>query len=107
MLVLDEPEIHLHPEWQINFCKFIVELVSEGIPIVVSSHSPYFIQGLRYFAAAKGIEKEVTYYLAEQNSKTGLSTFNDVTNDLNKVFTLLAAPLREIMNVDAARNTLK
>lgn len=107
MLVLDEPEIHLHPEWQINFCKFIVELVSEGIPIVVSSHSPYFIQGLRYFAAAKGIEKEVTYYMAEQNTDTGLSTFNDVTNDLNKVFTLLAAPLREIMNVDAARNTLK
>lgn len=107
MLVLDEPEIHLHPEWQINFCKFIVELVSEGIPIVVSSHSPYFIQGLRYFAAAKGIEKEVTYYMAEQNLETGLSTFNDVTNDLNKVFTLLAAPLREIMNVDAARNTLK
>ena len=107
MLVLDEPEIHLHPEWQINFCKFIVELVSEGIPIVVSSHSPYFIQGLRYFAAAKGIEKEVTYYMAEQNPETNLSTFNDVTNDLNKVFTLLAAPLREIMNVDAARNTLK
>lgn len=107
MLVLDEPEIHLHPEWQINFCKFIVELVSEGIPIVVSSHSPYFIQGLRYFAAAKGIEKEVTYYMAEQNPETNLSTFNDVTNDLNKVFTLLAAPLRKIMNVDAARNTLK
>ena len=37
MLVLDEPEIHLHPEWQINFCKFIVELVSEGIPM--SAHT--------------------------------------------------------------------
>ena len=45
--------------------------------------------------------------MAEQNPETNLSTFNDVTNDLNKVFTLLAAPLREIMNVDAARNTLK
>ena len=28
MLVLDEPEIHLHPEWQIEFCRFIIELVS-------------------------------------------------------------------------------
>lgn len=31
----------------------------------------------------------------------------NVTNDLNQVFTLLAAPLREIMNVDAVRNSLK
>lgn len=106
MLVIDEPEIHLHPEWQIAFCKFIIELVSKGIPIVVSSHSPYFIQGLRYYAAAKGIEKDVIYYMAEQK-KDGLSTFYNVTEDLNKVFTLLAAPLHEIMNVDAVRNSLK
>lgn len=107
MLVLDEPEIHLHPEWQIRFCKLIVELVSQGVPIVVSSHSPYFIQGLRYFAAAKGIEKDVSYYMAEQNYDNGLSNFKNVTDDLNKVFTLLAAPLQEIMNIDAVRNSLK
>ena len=106
MLVLDEPEIHLHPEWQIEFCRFIIELVSKGIPIVVSSHSPYFIQGLRYFAAAKGVEKDVIYYMAEQR-EDGLSTFHNVTDDLNRVFTLLAAPLHEIMNVDAVRNSLK
>ena len=106
MLVLDEPEIHLHPEWQIEFCRFIIELVSKGIPIVVSSHSPYFIQGLRYFAAEHGIEKDVTYYMAEQNSDN-LAVFEDVTNDLNRVFTLLAAPLNKIMNVDAVRNSRK
>ena len=106
MLVLDEPEIHLHPEWQIAFCKIIIELVFKGIPIVVSSHSPYFIQGLRYFAAAKGIEKDVIYYMAEPQ-ENGLSIFNNITDDLNKVFTLLAAPLHEIMNVDAVRNSSK
>ena len=106
MLVLDEPEIHLHPEWQIEFCRFIIELVSKGVPIVVSSHSPYFIQGLRYFAAEHGIEKDVTYYMAEKNSDN-LAVFEDVTNDLNRVFTLLAAPLNKIMNVDAVRNSRK
>ncbi len=107
MLVLDEPEIHLHPEWQIAFCKLIIELVAKGIPVVVSSHSPYFIQGLRYFAAAKDVEKEVKYYMARKNNQNGLSVFDDVTSDLNRVFTLLAAPLNDIMNVDAARNSLK
>lgn len=107
MLIWDEPEIHLHPEWQIVFCKLIIELVAKGIPIVVSSHSPYFVQALRYFASAKGIEKDVKYYMAEESNETRLSTVKEVTNDLNRVFALLAAPLRDIMNVDAVRNSMK
>lgn len=107
MLIWDEPEIHLHPEWQIVFCKLIIDLVAKGIPIVISSHSPYFVQALRYFASAKGIEKDVKYYMAEESNETMLSTVKDVTNDLNRVFTLLAAPLRGIMNVDAVRNSMK
>lgn len=107
MLIWDEPEIHLHPEWQIAFCKLIVELVANGIPIVVSSHSPYFVQALRYFASAKGIEKDVKYYMAEDTVGRGLSTVKEVTNDLNRVFTRLAAPLHNIMNVDSVRNSMK
>ena len=107
MLIWDEPEIHLHPQWQIAFCKLIIELVAKGIPIVVSSHSPYFVQALRYFAAAKGIEKDVRYYLAEESCETKFVTLKEVTDDLNRVFTLLAAPLRDIMNVDAVRNSMK
>lgn len=107
MLIWDEPEIHLHPEWQIVFCKLIIELVAKGIPIVVSSHSPYFVQALRYFASAKGIERDVKYYMAEEADETKLSTVREVTDDLNRVFSLLAAPLRDIMNVDAVRNKMK
>lgn len=107
MLIWDEPEIHLHPEWQIVFCKLIIELVAKGIPIIVSSHSPYFVQALRYFASAKGIERDVKYYMAEVSDETTFSTVKEVTDDLNRVFTLLAAPLRGIMNVDAVRNSMK
>ncbi len=55
----------------------------------------------------KGIEKDVKYYMAEDSDETKLSTLKEVTNDLNRVFTRLAAPLREIMNVDAVRNSMK
>lgn len=107
MLIWDEPEIHLHPEWQIVFCKLIVELVAKGIPVVVSSHSPYFVQGLRYFASAKGIERDVKYYMAEEVNGKTLSNIIEVTDDLNRVFTRLAAPLRDIMNVDEVRNSMQ
>ena len=106
ILVIDEPEIHLHPEWQIKFCKLIIELIAKGIPIVVSSHSPYFLQGLRYYAAAKGVEKDVIYYMAE-DGEDGLSNIINVSDDLNKVFTLLSVPLHKIMNVDEVRNSQK
>ena len=105
ILIWDEPENHLHPQWQIEFARQIVELVKIGIPIVISTHSPYFIQGLRYFAAKGGdVEKNVKYYLAEENSDASTS-FKDVTDDLNSVFIKLAAPLNAIMNVDAARES--
>lgn len=106
ILVLDEPEIHLHPEWQIKFCRIIIELITKGVPIVISTHSPDFLQGLRYYAAAKGMEQEVVYYLAEEGDD-GLSNLRNVTDNLNDVFSLLAAPLQSVMNVDAVRNTMK
>ena len=57
-----------------------------GIPIDVSSHSPYFVQGLRYFASAKGIEKDVKYYTAIESEETGFVKFKETTHDLNSVF---------------------
>lgn len=105
ILIWDEPEIHLHPEWQLVFCETVVRLVKENVPIIISSHSPYLIQGIRYYSAAYGIEDITSYYFATQQPETGLSIFEDVTNDLNRVFSQLAGPLQQIMNVDEARNS--
>lgn len=99
MLIWDEPENHLHPKWQIEFAHLLVNLAKAGIPVVVSSHSPYFIQGIRYFSRKEQIDKYVNYYLAEE-TEDGLADINEVTNDLNKVFTKLAEPLNEIMNLE-------
>lgn len=99
MLIWDEPENHLHPKWQIEFAHLLVNLAKAGIPVVVSSHSPYFIQGIRYFSRKEQIDKYVNYYLAEE-TEDGLADINEVTNDLNRVFTKLAEPLNEIMNLE-------
>lgn len=102
ILLWDEPENHLHPEWQVMFADVMLQLVVQGIPIVISTHSPYFIQAIRYYASKYGIENSVDYYLAEEG-KDGLSFLEEVTNDLNRVFRKLSRPLTEIMNVDKVR----
>lgn len=98
VLIWDEPENHLHPEWQIHFADIILQLVQAGIPIVISTHSPYFLQAIRYFSAKYDSEKDVNYYFAEINDN-GLSSINEVTDNLNIVFSKLAEPLRHIMNI--------
>lgn len=102
ILIWDEPENHLHPKWQVAFAEVLVRLAHSGIPIVISTHSPYFVQGVRYFSAKYSLEQYTNFYLAEED-EDGLSVLNDVTSDLNQIFSKLAAPLRDIMNVDEAR----
>lgn len=102
ILLWDEPENHLHPEWQVAFADVILQLVAQGVPIVISTHSPYFIQAVRYYASKYGVESSVNYYFAEE-VEDGLSTLDEVTHDLNKVFTKLSRPLTEVMNVDKVR----
>ena len=101
-LIWDEPENHLHPEWQIEFAKILVQIYKSGVPVIVTTHSPYFLQAIRFFAAKEKAEDFVSYYMS-QPTMDGFVTMENVTNDLNKVFKKLAAPLTDIMNIDAVR----
>lgn len=102
ILLWDEPENHLHPEWQVAFAEIMLNMVAQGIPIVISTHSPYFIQAVRYYAAKCGLENSVDYYFAEED-ESGFSTLEEVTGDLNRVFRKLSRPLSGVMDVDKIR----
>lgn len=42
-IILDEPEIHLHPEWQLLFAELIVLIQKEfGVHILLNTHSIFF-----------------------------------------------------------------
>jgi len=61
ILIIDEPEVHLHPKWQIEYAKLIVELVKKGIKVLVTSHSPFFIEAIDKLS----FDIEKNYYFAE------------------------------------------
>ena len=98
LLIWDEPENHLHPEWQLLFARLLVQLAQRGIPVLLSSHSPYFIQAIRFYSHKTSLQDYVRFYMAEEQSD-GLSVIEDVSNDLNRVFAKLAAPMNGIMNL--------
>ena len=58
ILILDEPEINLHPEWQIKYAEMIVEMQKLfDLRIVITTHSPYFMQAIEYSTKLKGIKE--------------------------------------------------
>jgi predicted ATPase len=98
ILIVDEPEVHLHPKWEIEYAKIIVELSKAGIPILVSSHSPYFLQAVVKYVKDNNTEDITRFYFGE-SEKEGInivSKFKDVTDDLEPIFKALADPMRTI-----------
>ena len=65
ILIIDEPEAHLHPQWVVEYAKMIVKLVSEcGVRILIASHNPDMINALQAFAVACRMEGTTHFYQA-------------------------------------------
>lgn len=92
VLVLDEPEIHLHPQWQLVYAEIIVLLQKYfDLSIVITTHSPYFLDAIETFSAQHGIKDKVNYYLSECHEDG--AEFHDVSDNLELVYQKLAKPL--------------
>ncbi|BDS10143.1 AAA family ATPase [Aureispira anguillae] len=95
ILVIDEPEVHLHPEWQLEYAKLLIELVKHNIPVIVTSHSPYFVEALKVYSDKAKIDDKTYFYLGEMGEKG--STFKDVTQNLEALFDKFAAPMLKLI----------
>ncbi|WP_168413247.1 AAA family ATPase [Bacillus salacetis] len=97
LFIVDEPEIHLHPKWQVEYCKIIVELVKNGVPVLVTTHSPYILQALKVFSDKAGIYDKTNFYFAEKVDNNLGTEVYEVNENLNKVFRKLSDPLQKLV----------
>jgi predicted ATPase len=88
VLILDEPEVHLHPKWQLEYAQLIVSLVKGNIRVLVNSHSPYMIEALKRYGTQAKIQMD--FYLANKEGKQ--STIKDVTTNISPIFEQLSEP---------------
>ena len=97
-IILDEPEIHLHPEWQLLFAELIVLLQKEfGMHILLTTHSPYFLNAIEVFSEKYKINEKCKYYIAE-NDVNG-SIIKDMTGNTKKIYRKLARPIQDLENI--------
>jgi energy-coupling factor transporter ATP-binding protein EcfA2 len=95
LLIIDEPESNLHPEWQLKYAEILAKLSKYGVPLLITTHSPYIVQALRVFSKKEGITDKTKFYLADKVDN--LSEIIDVTDDLNKIFLKLSKPFEELV----------
>lgn len=95
ILILDEPEVNLHPKWQLKYAELIILLsIRFRLKVLVTSHSPYFIEAIEQYSKKHNIVNEVTYYRTENTLEGNI--LKDVTNDLPKLYTDFAAPFIDL-----------
>ncbi|RUM61011.1 MAG: hypothetical protein DSY66_03030 [Persephonella sp.] len=95
MLIFDEPEVHLHPKWQLRYAEILVKLHKYfDCYILINSHSPDFIQAIRYYGNKYKVIDNIHFYFAEE--KEGNSTIQLVDFELNKIFASLIEPLESM-----------
>ena len=59
LLIIDEPEMNLHPEAQAKMIEFLVMLVNVGLNVLITTHSPYITDHLtNLIKASESKDKE-------------------------------------------------
>ena len=67
-LIMDEPEVHLHPEWQVKLAHILVLLVKElNVNLFINSHSPQFIEAMEVYTIKYGLRNEINFYLSKKD----------------------------------------
>ncbi|MBD3842099.1 MAG: ATP-binding protein [Campylobacterales bacterium] len=95
--IFDEPEIHLHPKWQLKFANIITKLSQNGVKIIVNTHSPYMVEALQRYS--KKYKVKANFYLADDGKIEQIENSNEKT--LSKIFSKLSEPFDAFDKMDS------
>ncbi len=95
IIILDEPEINLHPEWQLVLAEILVLLHKEfNLNILLNTHSPYFLNAVETYSKKYDVVRACNYYLSK--NLNDYVAIEDVTFNIERIYSVLAAPLQKL-----------
>lgn len=98
VLILDEPEVHLHPEWQLKLSQLIVLLRKEfQLHILINTHSPYILNAIEVYSKYYDISDECNYYLCsldDYNAKI------EHVEETSPIYNILSKPLQTLEDLE-------
>ncbi len=95
MVVLDEPETHLHPEWMLKYAEIVVLLhIVLGINFLISTHSSEFLSFIQRFTIKHNCLKTCNYYMLkndpEDDTKSIIQEYS--SDQLDEIYDVLTRP---------------
>lgn len=106
-LIIDEPEINLHPSNQIEFAVLINALVKKGLNVIISTHSDFLMKKLLNIALRNkierndGVKKDNTkVYEVSDGLVTEIDFFNDEVSfdNFDKNFDILNQEYMDLLD---------
>ena len=97
ILIIDEPENHLHPKWQLKYAKVLVTLAKNGVKILIASHSPYMIEAIKRYSDSENLEENTNFYLAENSIIEPRNRLEDIFKTLEEPFEIFRQMDMEIL----------
>ncbi len=73
LLIVENPEAHLHPSGQSRIGQFLAQIASSGIQVIIETHSEHVVNGIRIATLKKAIPNNlisINFFSVETKSKT-------------------------------------
>lgn len=87
LLILDEPEAHLHPQWQNMFVEIMVLLVKEiGCHVLLTTHSSQFMLAIDAYMRKYDITNLCNFYQTEYIDNSPFVAYKCVNDSLNLIY---------------------
>ena len=83
-LIIDEPEVHLHPKWQVEFVNILYDIADAGANVIITTHSIDIVKAVELLAKKddKNIAINRMPYSPKFKNKTIEEKISDILNDL-------------------------
>lgn len=94
LLIVDEPEAHLHPQWVVEYARLLLEIHHAlGTRFLVASHSPEFVESLANIATQYPGSHAPTFYLATPSKERAyMYSYEDTHGNIEPIFEVFNRP---------------
>ncbi len=88
LMIIDEPEAHLHPQWIVEYARLIVLLHKRvGVKFFIASHSTDMVSSIRYIAEKERCLSSLSFYVAERDAREADAfNFRALGHDIEPIF---------------------
>lgn len=87
LLIIDEPESNLHPQWIIEYARIIVMLNKTiGVKFFLATHNPDMVSAIRYISEKENTLENVNFYLAEKSGQDFKYNYKHLDKEIDPIF---------------------